>query len=155
MYAISNFYAVRTTIGQEMNVALLVEGRAKVRKIPIKSILVLEEVRGFIFVEAPSPQFVDRAVVGVKHVRGRVRGKVDSSEIERLIMPKPVIEELDIGDIIEVVSGPLKGMRAKIVRLDRAREEVTVELLEVPYPLPITINADYVKLLEKAKKEAT
>ena len=36
-------------------------------------------------------------------------------------------------------------------RKDKARQEVTVELLETPYPLPITISADYVKLIEKHK----
>jgi len=139
-------------MGQEVNVALLVENRIRSRNIPVKAIVVIDEVRGFIMVEAMSPHHVDLAVTGIKHVKGKVRGKVNPMELERLLMPKPVIEGLDIGDIIEVVSGPLKGMRAKVIRLDRARQEVTVELLEVPYPLPITINADYVKLIEKVQK---
>jgi len=139
-------------MGQEVNVALLVENRARVRKIPLRSIVVVDEVRGFIMIEAPTPHYVDIATSGIKHVKGKIHGKVNISDIERLLMPKPVIESLDVGDIVEVVSGPLKGMRAKIVRLDRTHQEITVELLEVPYPLPITINADYVKLIEKAQK---
>jgi len=148
---VANIYGVRTTVGQEMNVALLIESRAKAQKIPIKAVLVIEELRGVVFVEAPAPQYVDRVIYGIKHVKGRIRGKVSLNELERLIIPKPIIEELDIGDIIEIVSGPLRGMRAKIIRLDRARQEVTVELLETPYPLPITISADYVKLIEKQR----
>ncbi|RLF24303.1 MAG: transcription elongation factor Spt5 [Thermoprotei archaeon] len=149
---ISNIYAVRTTVGQEKNVALLVASRVFARKIPVRSILVVDGVRGFVFIEAPSPQFVDRAIMGIKHVKGRVKGKVNFADIEKLLFPKPVIEDLDIGDKVEIVSGPFRGMKAKVVRIDRPKQEVTVELLEVPYPLPITVSADYIKLLEKAKK---
>lgn len=75
------------------------------------------------------------------------------SEVERYIVVKPVIEELDEEDIVEVIGGPFKGMRAKITRVDKTKEEVTLELLEATFTLPITVHADYVKLLEKAKKE--
>jgi transcriptional antiterminator NusG len=60
-----------------------------------------------------------------------------------------MIEELDIGDIVEVVSGPFKGMRAKITRVDQTKEEVVLELLEATFTLPITVHADYVKVVEK------
>jgi transcriptional antiterminator NusG len=51
-----------------------------------------------------------------------------------------------------VIGGPFKGMRAKITRIDKAKAEVTLELLEATFTLPITVHADYVKLIEKAKK---
>jgi len=51
------------------------------------------------------------------------------------------------------VGGPFKGMRAKITRVDKTKEEVTLELLEATFTLPITVHADYVKLVEKAKKK--
>jgi len=79
-------------------------------------------------------------------------GKVGFEEIERYIVAKPVIEELDENDIVEVIGGPFKGMRAKITRIDKAKSEVTLELLEATFTLPITVHADYVKLVEKAKK---
>jgi len=64
-----------------------------------------------------------------------------------------VIEELNIDDLVEVVGGPFKGMRAKITRIDKTKAEVTLELLEATFTLPITVHADYVRLVEKAKKE--
>ena len=42
-------------------------------------------------------------------------------------------------------------MRAKITRIDKTKAEVTLELLEATFTLPITVNSDYVKLVEKAK----
>jgi len=78
---------------------------------------------------------------------------VSFSEVERYIVVKPVIEELDVDDVVEIVGGPFKGMRAKITRIDKTKSEVILELLEATFTLPITVHADYVKVVEKAKKE--
>ena len=144
-------FAVRTTTGQEKNVAKLVAARVEMNNIPIKAILVPEVLRGYIFVEADGPHFVEKAIAGIKHVRTRVPGIVSFSEVERYIVRKPVIAELGENDIVEITGGPFKGMRAKITRIDRTKEEVTLELLEATFTLPITVHSDYVKLVEKAK----
>ena len=150
----TKFFAVRTTTGQEKNVAKLVAARTEMNKIPIKAILVSETLRGYVFIEADGPHFVEEAIAGIKHVRSRVPGLVDFSEIERYIVRKPIIEELNENDIVEVIGGPFKGMRAKITRIDKAKEEVTLELLEATFTLPITVHSDYVKLVEKTKSES-
>jgi transcriptional antiterminator NusG len=146
-------FAVRTTAGQEKNVANLIAARVETDKLPIKAILVPETLKGYVFIEADGPHFVEEAIAGIKHARSRVPGVVDFSEVERYIVVKPVIEELNINDLVEIIGGPFKGMKAKITRIDRTKEEVTLELLEATFTLPITVHADYVKLAEKAKKE--
>jgi len=146
-------FAVRTTAGQEKNVADLIAVRVETSKLPIKAILVPEMLKGYVFLEAEGPHFVDEAIAGIKHVRSRVPGVVSFSEVERYIVVRPVIEELEVEDVVEVVGGPFKGMRAKITRVDKTKEEVTLELLEATFTLPITVHADYVRLVEKAKKE--
>ncbi|MBS7653520.1 MAG: transcription elongation factor Spt5 [Candidatus Bathyarchaeia archaeon] len=149
----ARFYTVGTTVGQEKNVAKIVMGRVEVNAIPIKAILIPENLRGYIFVEADNPHIVERAVTGIKHVKSRIPGILPFSEVEKYISLKPAIEELDIDDIVEVIGGPFKGMRAKITDIDKAKEEITIELLEATFTLPVTVHADYVKLVEKGKKE--
>jgi transcriptional antiterminator NusG len=146
-------FAVRTTAGQEKNVATLIAARAEMSKLPIKAVLVPEMLKGYVFIEADGPHFVEEAIAGIKHVRSRVPGIVDFSEVERYIVVKPVIEELDEEDTVEVVGGPFKGMKARITRVDRTKEEVTLELLEATFTMPITVHADYVKLVGKGKRE--
>jgi transcriptional antiterminator NusG len=146
-------FAVRTTAGQEKSVANLIGAKAEMGGLPIKAILVPETLKGYIFVEANGPHFVEKAIAGIKHVRSRVPGMVTFSEVERYLVVKPVIEELDENDVVEVIGGPFKGMRAKITIVDKTKEEVTLELLEATFTLPITVHADYVKLVEKAKGE--
>jgi transcriptional antiterminator NusG len=147
----TRIFAVKTTTGQEKNVARLVAAKVEMAKIPIKAILVPEVLRGYIFVESEGPHFVEEAIVGVKHVRQRIPGPIGFSEIERYIVRKPMIEELNENDVVEVTGGPFKGMRAKITRIDKSKAEVTLELLEATFTLPITVNSDYVKLVEKTK----
>jgi len=147
----TKIFVVKTTTGQERNVAKLIAARIKMNNIPIKAILVPETLRGYVFVEAEGPHFVEEAITGIRHVRSRVPGVVSFSEIERYIVRKPIIEELSENDVVEVTGGPFKGMRAKITRIDRAKAEVTLELLEATFTLPITVHSDYVKLVEKAK----
>jgi len=145
-------FAVRTTVGQERNVANLITGRAEANNIPLKAILVPETLKGYIFIEANGPHIVEEAIGGIKHVRSRVPGVVSLSEVEKYIVVRPIIEELNVNDIVEVTGGPFKGMKAKITGIDKAKEEVTIELLEATFTLPITVHADYVKVTEKGQQ---
>jgi transcriptional antiterminator NusG len=147
----AKIFVVKTTTGQERNVARLVTAKVKMTHIPIKVILVPDTLKGYIFVEADGPHFVEEAIAGVRHVRSRIPGLVSFGEIERYIIRKPVIEDLNEHDIVEITGGPFKGMRAKITRIDKSKAEVTLELLEATFTLPITVHSDYVKLVEKAK----
>jgi transcriptional antiterminator NusG len=151
----TKIFAIKTTTGQEKNVARLVAAKVEMSKVPIKAILVPETLRGYVFIEAEGPHFVEEAIVGIKHVRSRIPGIVTFSEIERYIVKKPIIEELNENDIVEVTGGPFKGMRAKITRIDRTKAEVTLELLEATFTLPITVNSDYVKLVERTRTESS
>ena len=53
------------------------------------------------------------------------------------------------GNIIDVIAGPFKGEKARVQRIDEAKEEVTVELIEAMVPIPITVRGDHVRVLEK------
>ncbi len=151
----TSVFAVRTTAGQEKNVADLIAARVKTTNLPVKAILVPEALKGYVLIEAEGPHFVEKAIAGIKHVRSRIQGIVSFEEVEQYVVMKPVIDELDEEDLVEIVGGPFKGMRAKITRIDKTKEEVILELLEATFTLPITVHADYVRLVEKAKKEET
>ena len=143
------FFAVRTTAGQEKNAAELVGVKARAKGLPLISVLAPETLRGYIFIEARSPHVIEDAIAGIRHVKSRVPGLVQFSEIEKYLITKPIIEELDVGYIVEITGGPFKGMRARITRLNKVRKEATLELLEATFTLPITVNVDYLKIIKK------
>ena len=47
--------------------------------------------------------------------------------------------------MVEIIGGPFKGMKATITRVDHEKEEATVILLDAPYQLPVTVDANYLK----------
>ena len=145
----SMFFAVRTTAGQEKNAAELVEVKARAKELSLISILAPETLRGYIFIEATSPHLIEEAISGIRYIKSRVPGRVQFTEIEKYLTTKPIIEELDVGYTVEITGGPFKGMRAKITRVNPVRKEATLELLEATFTLPITVNVDYLKLVQK------
>ncbi|NHJ47462.1 MAG: transcription elongation factor Spt5 [Asgard group archaeon] len=143
-------WTLRATIGQERAIAKHIRKKIETKEIDVWSLLIPEPLRGYIFIEAGSIDNVDQAIIGVPHVRSRVVGEVEITELEKFLVPKPTIEGLHINDIIEIISGPFKGSRAKINRIDVGREEVTVELLDSQIPIPIKLHSDFCKVIESA-----
>jgi transcriptional antiterminator NusG len=141
----TSLYIVKVTMAQEKNVALMLSDKAKVEDLPITAILAPIELKGYIIIEAPAPHIVDQLIRGMRHTRERIQGLVELSEIEHYIETPPVVEGLEVGVLVEVIAGPFKDMQARVVRVDVSKEEVTVELLEAAFTLPITVHADYVR----------
>jgi transcriptional antiterminator NusG len=141
----SKFYAIRTTGGQERVVANVLQNKIKSKNIGIYSILLLENFKGYIIVEAPDANVAFQALAGVRHIRGQIRGELPFKDIEGYLIKKPVVTELAVDDTVEVIGGPFKAMKAKITRVDYEKQEATVVLLDSPYQIPVTVDANYLK----------
>jgi len=141
----SKFFAIRTTGGQEHMVANILQNKINAKKIGIRSILVLDSFKGYIIVEAPDSNVAYEALAGIRHARGQIRGELPFKDIEGYLVKKPVISDLNIDDTVEVIAGPFKAMKAKITRVDYEKQEATVVLLDSPYQIPVTVDANYLK----------
>lgn len=150
----SKIFALRTTIGQERNVADMITNRTEKEKFGIYAILVPHDVRGYIMLEAVNKSEVEKSLKGVSHARGLVEGEVPSAEIEKFFAPKPMVTKVDAGDIVELTSGPFKGEKARVIRIDVKKEEITVEFFEATVPIPVTVKADSIKVVRKEEAEA-
>ena len=123
------------------------QNKITTKKINVLSILVLDNFKGYIIVEAPDSNVAFEALHGVRHVRGQIRGELPFKDIEGYLVKKPVVTELNIDDTVEVIAGPFKAMKAKITRVDYEKQEATVILLDSPYQIPVTVDANYLKKL--------
>ena len=145
-------FAVKITAGQEKTVATFINIRLQTpenKNKPVYSVLVLDALKGYVFVEAANAHSGGECVYGFKHVKNQIPGVIQFSDVEKFLIPKSILSELDLDDIVEVVSGPFKGMRAKITRVEKEKSELTIVLLEAPYTLPISIDVNSLKLVEK------
>lgn len=141
----SKFFAIRTSGGQEHIVVNLAQNRINSKKIAVRSILLLDSFKGYIIIEAPNSNIAYDALIGVRHVKGQIRGELPYKDIENYLVKRPVVSELSIDDTVEVIAGPFKSMKAKITRVDYEKQEATVLLLDSPYQIPVTVDANYLK----------
>ena len=141
----SKFFAIRITGGQERVVANILHTKITTKKLKIFSILVLENFKGYIIVEAPDANIAYEALSGVRHVRGQIRGELPFKDIEGYLVKKPVVTDLSVDNIVEVIAGPFKSMKAKVIRVDYEKQEATVVLLDSPYQIPVTVEANYLR----------
>jgi len=141
----SHLFAVRTTGGQEKVVLRLLETRKRSGDLNVQSVLLVDNLKGYIVIEAEDPQIMFNAIQGIRHVKGQLRGELQYSEIENYLIKKSTVSELAVDGIVEIIGGPFKGMKATITRVDHEKEEATVILLDAPYQLPVTVDANYLK----------
>jgi transcriptional antiterminator NusG len=143
---------LRTTTGRESAVLDAIVTRVKMKKLPLKSVFLTGDLRGYVFLEG-EPDYIEAAIKGIPHVRGLVARDVKLSELEKFLIPEKREIKLDVGDIVEVTGGPFKGERAKIKRVDEGKGEITVEMIEAPIPIPVTIASTAVRIHEKKKAD--
>jgi len=144
-------FAIKTTVGQERNVARILESRIRGENAEVASILTLPDVKGYIFVEAKNKEVINTLIQGIRHIKSRPVIPIDIKEISNHLVEKPIIDVLSEGDTVEITAGPLKGITGKVIRIDKAKKEVTVELSEAAFPLPISVSADQIRIISSQK----
>ncbi|MEK0327282.1 MAG: transcription elongation factor Spt5 [Nitrosopumilus sp.] len=142
----SHLFAIRTTGGQEKVVLNLLQNRVRTQKINIQSVMLIENLKGYIVLEAIDVNQAFMAIQGIRHIRGQLRGELEFKDIEGYLIKKSTVSELAVDKIVEIIGGPFKGMKATVTRIDHDKEEATVILLDAPYQLPVTVDANYLKI---------
>ena len=145
-------YTIRTTSGREDMVIEMLASKIKAEGLDIKAAFHPAEIKGYIFVEG-RPSEIHRAMHGLMHVKGFIEKPVSLSDIQHFLEAKKDRIKIEKGDIAEIIGGPFKGERGKIERIDKVKDEVTIELLEASIPIPVTISTEFIKIVRRAKKE--
>jgi transcriptional antiterminator NusG len=145
-------YTVRTTSGREHIVIDMIYNRVKSEKLGVGSIVHPGELKGYVFIEGPEGE-VRKALHGIIHIKGLIEKPVTLEEIKHFFETKKTKIVINKGDIVEIIGGPFKGEKGKIERIDKVKDEVTVELLEASIPIPVTISIELVKLVKREKAE--
>ncbi len=141
-------YAVRITAGRANQVIDKLLALAKRGRSNIYSILAPAGVKGYIFVEAGSREDVVSAIYGISYAKGVISGNVSMKEIEHFLEPTKTKIRINKNDIVELISGPFKGEKARVTRVNKLKEEIVVELLEAAVPIPVTVTLDSIRIIE-------
>jgi transcription termination/antitermination protein NusG len=148
----NRIFAIKTTSKQERTVAdnILKAIETKATDIRVSSIIVPNELQGYVLIETPEQRNrIEQLVELIAHARAVAKGETTLAEVGHFLVPKPVVAGIDEGTIVELIAGPFKGEKAVVKRVDSAKEEITVELYESVVPIPITVRGDNVRVVEK------
>ncbi len=127
----------------------VIEHNAKAKKVPIKSILFIPEIKGYVFVEAENFDDVKAVSSNVPMMRGILEKPVKREELEKFFQTTTALQKFEIGDIVEIVGGPFKREKAKIISIDETKQEAKIELIDISMPIPITIKLDLLRRIKE------
>src|SRR3989338_756113 len=144
-------FTVRTTVGQESLVVDILSGKIKKEELNIHSIAVIPGLKGYILIEGDNEVTIRRGITNTSHVKGRgiVGGEVKVDELSGLLEAKPLMKSIKEGMKVELIAGPFKGEKAKVLRVNDTKEEVTVELQEAAVKIPVTIHAEHIRIIKE------
>jgi transcriptional antiterminator NusG len=138
----TKIFVVKTQVGQEENVSNMLYRIGKKEGADILAVLAP-------FVEGYNSDELKKMIRHMRYARDVLEKTTPFEEIEHFLFPPSAVANIEEGNIIELVSGPFRGEKAKVTRIDDSREEITVELLEAMVPIPITVRGEQVRILKK------
>ena len=157
----SYLYILKTSIGQEANVAneirARLSGSGSLVDIvdEIYAVLQSDLMRGYIFVEASAQHHVEKVIgragnrtTPLKNCRKVLEGEAPFRDIFPHLEPKAATAGISEGDIVEVRLGAFKGQRARVTNIADSKEEITVELFDAPVPIPLSVRADQIRVTQ-------
>lgn len=160
----SYLYILKTSIGQEANVAneirARLSGSGSLVDIvdEIYAVLQSDHMRGYIFVEASAQHHVEKVIgragnrtTPLKNCRKVLEGEAPFRDIFPHLEPKAATAGISEGDIVEVRLGAFKGQRARVTNIADSKEEITVELFDAPVPIPLTVRADQIRVTQRVE----
>ncbi|MFH1683118.1 MAG: transcription elongation factor Spt5 [Candidatus Woesearchaeota archaeon] len=146
----TKIFGIRTAANREDQVVDFMTSKLhKETQIEVYAIVRPHGMRGYIFVEALSKEQAELAIQGVPYARGVLPSDIPYGEIEHMLEQVKVEMNIRKNDIVEIISGAFKREQAKVIRINKQKEEIVVELLEAAVPIPITVKMDAVKVIRR------
>ncbi|MGC9112481.1 transcription elongation factor Spt5 [Acidilobus sp.] len=146
----SRFYAIYVTGGYEERVVAVLGERARTLQLDVRSIVYSPDLKGVVFVEVGDAKDLYYLIRGVRNIKRRRPTMVSVDDILKLVKPPATAEPIAKGDVIQVIGGPFKGMRGRIIEVRKG--EVDVNLLEGDSKIIVTIPIDQVKPVGKERE---
>jgi transcriptional antiterminator NusG len=143
----SHFLIIRVTLGREAQVMERLESQL-IRVPGVFSIIKPYSLKGYIVIEANSYESVSQLIYNIKHIRGIIKKELTLAEALKTIEKKKQTIDINIGDVVKVLSGPFKGETATVKNVNKDRGEITVMFLESAVPINVNIKISDVSTIK-------
>ena len=145
------YFVVRVTSSQEKITADILENKVQKGTSGVYAMVLLEGMRGYLIVEAENELSCRELVMNKPHVKGVLPTPLSDEELDKMLVTKKHTQEIGVNDVVEFLAGPFKGYKAKVIKVDSAKEDITVELMDVAVPIPVTTKSNMARVIEKAE----
>ena len=145
----THIFGVRTAANREDQVVDYLMSKLYKNSLGLFAVIRPHGMRGYIFVEAGSKEEAEAALQGVPYARGILPHEIPYQEIEHMLEQVKIEMNIQKSDIVEIIAGPFKRENAKVIRVNKQKEEIVVELLDAAVPIPITVKMDAVKVVRR------
>lgn len=146
-------FIIKVQTNKEDRAVEMVSERVMKKEIAVYSVLRPHGLRGYIILESEDRDSAEEAVYNLPYIKGIIGKTITYDEIKNMLEPTASTVSIKDGDIVEIISSTLKGEKAKVIRIDKQKEEVVVSLLGAVIPLPVTIKLDNVKVIRREEGE--
>ena len=166
-------FIVKTAIGSEKRVAdemqarLMGSGSLSMIQENIFAILHPTGMRGYVMVESNALHHVEKLIgrsggrdpkarrglnqTPLKNAKTVLPGEAPLKDILPYLEPKAVTSGIEVGCIVEIVTGAFKGEKARVTSVAETKEEVSMELYEQPIPMTLKMRGDHVRVIERVE----
>lgn len=146
-------FIIKVQTNKEDRALEMISDRVEKKSINVFTILRPHGLRGYIILESEDRDSAEEAVYNLPYIKGIIGKTISYDEIKNMLESSAVAVTIKEGDIVEIIGSTLKGEKAKVLRIDKQKEEVVVSLLGAVVPLPVTIKLDNVKVIRREEEE--
>ena len=146
-------FIIKVTTNKEERAIEMIADKVQKKNLNAYSVLRPHGLRGYIILEAEDRDSAEEAVFNLPYVKGIIGKTISYDEVKSMVEPSISNISIKEGDIVEIIGATLKGEKAKVLRLDKQKEEIVVSLLGAVVPLPVTVKVDNVKVIRREGEE--
>jgi len=142
-------FIIKVTTNKEERAVDMIADRAEKKALNTYAVLRPHGLRGYVLLEAEDRESAEESVFNLPYVKGIIGKTIGYEEIKNMVEPSVSTVSIKEGDIVEIIAEPFKKEKAKVLRIDKQKEEVVVSLLGAVVPLPVTIKIDNVRVIRR------
>jgi len=146
-------FIIKVTTNKEERAVDMIADRVEKKSLNVFSVSRPHGLRGYILLEAEDRESAEEAVFNLPYIKGIIGKTINYEEIKNMIEPSVTSISIKDGDIVEIIAEPFKKEKAKVLRIDKQKEEVVVSLLGAVVPLPVTVKLDNIKVIRREEGE--
>ena len=146
-------FIIKVTTNKEERAVDMIAEKIEKKELNVYSVSRPHGLRGYIFLEAEDRESAEEAVFNLPYVKGIIGKTIVYNEIKNMMNPSVENVSIKEGDIVEMIGQTLKGEKAKVLRVDKQKEEVVVSLFGAIVQFPVTVKLDNVKVIRREDEE--